>query len=775
MPKLTRLGVSYIGILADWQTYRNSLSDPLRQDRCGKEYILGHSVWLRSLQHGKLIWLHGEKDVVYVGSHNLTRAGFNDQLEVTAKLDSSDPEHRAAIRAAHRAVSELVKGSVELTHIWDRVAEPAETTPVNNVHFLWSRHESLMHQLQGIIGHVEYLRVVTPYLDAFTLGELTNSISAKQTVLDLPFEGADTPLEDATKTVSNLITRVVEKPLVLHGKVYEFASGSVKWLAVGSANCTNAGIGKSIDEGGNSEFLVLFPAESLLDKDVKFVEVNEAKEYPGTGRRWDDDGHAGAKGIQYFSAKYEKNKLSVVWECEGYLENPYLFYNGNNLPIVATPAIVSLETKPPQSILLSGTLRGEEVSAKTWVMFIDELTINAASRNISRRRSYLESGDPTIQVLGIEFEIMQLINSLFTSTSKPEHVEAHLGHEPSIDKLAEAIEIFEFSADPIEIIHYASKLITGNNSMDPLVAIRALIAKIYNPPPLDSETDEDTIEEYSFRQTKAKRRTSDLLVKHLRSLSAIDADSWNMVSEEQIKHCLQVTLEVSVLLWWKVIQREQENTASFVEAILGLLETIEDNECCRVACNNTEILGPLILAIGTAADSASEETERVLLRGHLDRIAMKKYREITQEWSRLFPERVAMIVRVAGEKDSDVALEARMRPVYRLLGIADEKLLHMQKTKWGVLMDLITALGKQDPSAHSLLKSANSQYAGHPVWQKCASYIQANQIPPVYRTDKPECSKCHIALPKIHENELKHGGAVICQSCGGILLFGKLL
>src|SRR5438876_7557511 len=82
LPRLKRMGVSRIGILIDQRSYQESLTDPFAQEFCGQEYILA-PIRLSGggIQHAKLLWLQkGENITAYLGSHNLTMAGYNDQL-----------------------------------------------------------------------------------------------------------------------------------------------------------------------------------------------------------------------------------------------------------------------------------------------------------------------------------------------------------------------------------------------------------------------------------------------------------------------------------------------------------------------------------------------------------------------------------------------------------------------------------------------------------------------------------------------------------------------
>ncbi|MCX5990900.1 MAG: hypothetical protein NTZ04_00995 [Chloroflexi bacterium] len=774
LPKLRRVGVSHIGILADRRAYQASMSDPWQLEQCGRSYVLGYSPSLRTLQHGKLLWLHGDRDLVFCGSHNLTRSGFNDQLETTAWLDSGYPDQVPALKTAHSAVSALVRGSEQLSHIWSLVPEPIGASTQQSVHFLWSGHESLLHQLSLIVGDAHYIRVVTPFLDASALGELAASLSAKEVMLDLPFDGADTPLKDALEAVPGLTPRTLVEPSRLHGKAYEFESKDLRWLAIGSANCTRSGLVKGVSEGGNSEFLIAFPTGPLQDDQVEFRLVEDAAKFPGTGRRWDEADMTQSSGVAYLSATYENQVLSVAWECDGRLVTPRVIVGENEFELGESPSKVVLEHEPPHIVVLTGDLGDKKVFAKAWVVFPEELALHASGINVARRRSYIESRDPVQQALGIEFEIFQLVRMLRMPVTESGEATASPGRKLKKEEVDEAIGIFEFSPNPEEIVRRATSLILGDHLTDPIATIRGLIARITGPPPTDRESDVETVLEHASRQERAIRRISDRLIYHLRYLAGIDRHEWDVIPRERIEPCLQVTFEVAVLLWWKIVRREREDSEQFTQAMLYLLKALADSRYGIDICKQAAIAGPLMLAIGASAEGTIGDHEQKLLRRYMGRLIPANYRQIAGQWLGVSPIRAAMVLRVEGEGDVSTALEARLRPVYRLMGLADEQLLRRQDYKWGVLLKLIEAKTLRDPSAESLLKEAESRFKGHPVWQKCVEYLQTERIPPMLRVASPTCGKCFTALPKGPERELKRGEAVVCPNCGVILMFGKM-
>ncbi|GHO79501.1 hypothetical protein KSD_72720 [Ktedonobacter sp. SOSP1-85] len=100
LPRLRRMGVSRIGILIDYRGYQESLEHAIPSGCCGRDYILVPIHLPKGgIQHAKLLWLQKhERITAYIGSHNLTMAGYNDQTEVTAKLMSTEQSHVQALQ-----------------------------------------------------------------------------------------------------------------------------------------------------------------------------------------------------------------------------------------------------------------------------------------------------------------------------------------------------------------------------------------------------------------------------------------------------------------------------------------------------------------------------------------------------------------------------------------------------------------------------------------------------------------------------------------------------
>ncbi len=279
LPRLRRMGVSHIGILIDYRGYQESLEHAIPPETCGREYILA-PVHLpqRGIQHAKLLWLQKhERITVYIGSHNLTMAGYNDQTEVTAKLTSVELSHMQALQQIYDDVSQMVPSCLD--YVWQHIKPPAIIHSPSNITMMSSLHRPLLDQLIEKVQSADELRIVTPFLDAQALKHLAEGVQAKKIVLDLPEEGPDTPLSLTMNAVPYVDPRILNGKRRLHAKVYQFKNTHTSSIALGSANCTQAALMRSVAEGGNLEFL-LFIEEDVATSNNYLDDGGLDKAYP---------------------------------------------------------------------------------------------------------------------------------------------------------------------------------------------------------------------------------------------------------------------------------------------------------------------------------------------------------------------------------------------------------------------------------------------------------------------------------------------------------------
>jgi hypothetical protein len=767
LPRLRRLGAVRIGILVDRAGYEASLDDPLGQDECGRGYVVERAAGGVPLLHAKALWLHGDLDIAYVGSHNLTMSGYNDQLEVTSRLASSDPAHLTALRSLHRNLSRLVQHSSLLGGVWKGVPEPHPGEAEPTADFLSSLDRSLLVQLTETIQRAHGLSVVTPFLDADALQGLAENLGARRVELIVPHEGTDIPLSDAIARLPDMKVRRVDANHRLHAKAYFFATPRGRWLAVGSANCTNAGLTRSARNGGNVEFLVLLRDGELSAEGLPLEEVADPSEMRGTGRRW-DEGRPERASLRVLGATYQHGMLGVEWEADGSAGSvATLRVDERVYQSQSSPIEIELGTPPfPPIITLEADLPQGYATARAWIVFPEELETQVAGRNARRWSEYLRSDDPLRYGEGVG----EYLGFLMRELLRPEHsggARVHVAPRPPDRSKADALEVFSFSNNPGEITSSVGRLVTGNMEIDPLAALRGLVARLHGRAPVDVEQDIKKINDYEERRARAKRSVGEYLVQHLNRLTASDLD-WQQTQREAVSWCLRGTFEAIAVLWPRVVRDGPAVVRSRVgESIANLLFALAKEELTRMACAQLEVAGPLVFAVGSAAEAVeADDMER--LRDSAKELLPSSPEAVVSEWKERYAERDELLESHRGERHQ---LHTLVTSAERLLGIADQ-FVRIRQERWQLLCDLARADELCDPSAVQLLERARVAYASEEVWSHYETGRAAGQSPPVCRVTEPVCARCHQLLPDIKKRRLEHGDAVTCW-CGAILLFGS--
>ncbi len=765
LPRLTRMGVVRIGVLADERGYQASLDDPLASEQCGRAYVLGTCARLTNLQHGKMLWLHGDRDLAYVGSHNLTMAGFNDQLEITACLDSVDSSHRHAMLGLHRAITAITRDTGYLQKVWSMIPEPHEADVEPTAYFLWSGEGGLLDQVAGIVGNVVQLRVVTPFLDSGVLASLRAKVGAEQVTLDLPYEGADTPLADAVAEIPSLVPRRVPPGKRLHAKAYSFASTEDHWLALGSANCTLAGLAKGIHDGGNVEFLLLLPGGLLPDDEMELERVEDAADLPGTGRRWDEE-KAGSRLIRISTAECCNGELTVTWESTSRLDEVTLLCGRERYEVTESPIWIRLETVP-SVVILEARARGQVAEARAWVSFVDDLDAQVSQRRTRRWREYMESDDPEQYASGIDAYFVQLLRDLVAMEADSRRPQV-VGRGPSERDVQDAIEVFAFSSEPKQIASAAGVLVSGDLAMDPLGALRGLVTRLRGVPPTSIEEYEESLAKYEKRRSRAQRRMADLLLSHLRTLVGSTVD-WASTPSRQTMLCLRGTFEATVLLWRDVIPDDPRDwmQEELLRSFTRLLAKCAKFEETLSACRDIGVAGPLLLATGIAAEAAGESDEYGRLRSVAVAVVSDP-QTVFNRWLEQHGDRARLLV---AQTRGTGNLQSLLRPALLLYGQIDPLVRSRQEHRWGLLLRLYDAECAGEESVSHLYEEAEKQYGTDEVWQTYKRTRPASDMPRLRRVRRPVCEACYVQLPAHHKRRLERGDAVICPNCSAILFW----
>jgi len=758
LPRLERIGINHIAILSDRAAYAFSLKDPFRPKRCGQSYVLGTSHQVIARQHAKMIWLHGDYDHVLIGSHNLTMSGFNDQLEITAVLSSNESSHRSAIRGVHNAVTELVQGNEHLRKVWAHVPSPiADDTPPS-VYFFWNRHRGLLDQLSEAVGSVDQVEVVTPYLDADALLRLKQKMSAETMILDIPHAGTDSPLPDAVAKIPDLIARRVKSNVRLHAKSYSLTRGSDSWLALGSANCTNLGLIKSVEEGGNIEFLVLAPGALLDDPEDGLESIEDPTNFEDhTGRNWDEE-EIPLEMVKIDAVEYAGQLLTVHWSETAFpLDSVTLLCLDKGYPCEQSPFVVKVDD-PPSEVTLEVASDGQVGYCKAWVVHPEKLQDYATQARYRRMRDAISSDNPIDQANGIDAYFSQILRDLRAPISAESSV-APSQRTLGVAELGEAVGLIGFSLN-IESISSASEaLVSGNTSSDPLAALRGLVLRLSATVVPSSFQDEESVTRYQARRKQAKHRSVNRLIRHLNILGRDSV--WLSSNREGVVLCLRDTLEATALIWHDIVRTQGEDTISqkILEAFLNFLKSCVSSEQSRAICSEVEISGPAVLAVGVAIGHAGQ-SDRVRLRQAIQGITPNP-RVAFEVWRDTHPDRSNLL---GVQADSTNRLSVWAQPVFHLFGELPGHINARRQTQWGTFMEIVDKRISGEGVPSELVSDAERLYGNSPIWKRYQRYGRISLV------TEPICG-CGVALSMRQRSQLERGDPVPCDYCRNIVMW----
>jgi hypothetical protein len=787
LPRLRRTGVGWIGILADEKGYRDSLADPLSSDECGSAYAVGTPrIRLAGLQHAKVVWLQGREHEVYVGSHNLTISGFNDQAELTTCLKSSETAHIEPLRELHAAIAPLIPES--LVPVWARIrppeVHPASSGGERTVWALSSLMQPLREQLAGHVGSADHIGVVSPFLDAGALGRLAAGVGAGTISLGVPDGGADTPLVDVAGLPQQVTFRRATGPRPLHAKAYEFWAPDARWAALGSANCTSAALERSALEGGNFEILVLARGGEIPTTDVAFEDIADPALYPGTGRRWDDD-FAPRTPLTFERAEYAAGELVLSWRLD---QQPRLRPGTE-----ARLRVLVDDSEVGQVALASGTaafalsgaprtvaleFSGEEESwqARAWVMVPDRIAAQAARAHVGRWRDFLAGADPLQHVSGAALCLEDMLRTFVRlreggGSGGRAGGSATGGPHPRPHEVAASIEVFQYSPDPIRIRQSVERFLDGPAAGDPLAVLRALLARSAAPPPTDVQDDASALDRHEQKRRAAQRRWGEALAHHLRRVAALvePLSSGTTTDVGLLAHVLGKTFGAAVLISYFGTGRGDDAPRSQVaEAFIALLETLGATPTAPVL-TLPRVAGPLALCFGAVADAISDDVFVMdRLRRHARSVIGDDPRPAIDAW-RVDPMGDAPLM-LADARGRDL-LASWLPPTLLLFGIAPERTRARQQQRWGALLDLQRADIEGRPERVELDAVCSERYAGDPIWALYKGQRSRGRLPAVIAVRDPVCSACRLALPELARRQLRRGEAVVCPTGRHALVF----
>jgi hypothetical protein len=780
LPRLKRMGVSRIGILIDQRGYQESLTDPLAQEFCGQEYILA-PIRLSGggIQHAKLLWLQKHENITaYLGSHNLTMAGYNDQLEITAKLTSADLEHIPALRDLHVAVSSIVPSSLQF--VWEHTKPPLEANNPSSVIALTSLRRSLFDQITEYIPTADELRVVSPFLDVVALKKLVDTFQIVNAVLDLPEAGADIPVIQAIEAVPFLQARFLQGRR-LHAKAYQFAASHSSWLAIGSANCSQAALMKSVAEGGNFEFLLILK-DTVLPDDLNFTTIPDPENFPHTGRNWDTD-LLPSTPIIIEEASYKEGQLSVKWlpREEDVLSKIVLDANERSIQCNNQTAISVPLDLPPQFITLKMTINGSVFETRAWVINYSALNTKVSQTKLHRWVERIASDDPRQHADSIALWLEQGIQELLQAHHEVESESIPIGptlKDDIIQKIHQSYEIFTFSADPEEIRANARSLLRNYPNVDPLVLLRVLLMRFVAEPPNDvaANSDEYDVSSNSDMQYYLRRRKSaiQIIVNNLsRQLDRlIKIKVSNTVSEHTFAVGLRTLLGAIPYICLSVLEESAlKDAENLTQHFICLLKWLVSQPTVKHEMQKPQLQGPLLLSIGAitiAAERCRDQTLYKQLRLSAMRLVEVDPRQVIDNWKRVDPEGIDRFRNLSGKG----VIWQQIEPyALRLFGIPPVYLMQLVENRWGSLLALQGADLYAKPERTSLYIQAKAKYIDTEIWDRYdKERDRINRLPLIFQVNGKFCPNCYLGLSQQTQLLLRRGEAVKCDNCNKFLI-----
>lgn len=774
LPRLRRMGISHIGILIDQRGYQESLEYTIPSTACGREYILA-PVYLpqRGIQHAKLLWLQKhEKITVYIGSHNLTMPGYNDQTEITAKLTSTEPSHTQALQQIYDTVSAVVPSC--LYYVWQRTKPPTTHSP-SNITMISSLYRPLLDQLIERVQLANELRVITPFLDAQALRRLTEGVQAKEIILDLPQEGPDTPLLITTNSIPSVHPRFLYGKRRLHAKAYQFKNTHTLSVALGSANCTQAALMRSVAEGGNLEFLLFIEEDVarsndyLDDEALDFRQVIDVETFPYTGRDWTISSSEPSSILFIDEATYTDGILTVKWRKQDNLDvedatlttdTGETVYCGNQYHMtIALP-------KAPGRVTLEVIANEDFCTTHAWVVNYTALKAIAIE---TRQNAWIErvATNNLLQLpASIAIWLEQAAQEYLTIKPENDSAPVHMSNiEKQRPKMKDFREVFSYSSDLELVRNTARSILESETSIYNFDLLRMLLTRPNVGPSIthDIENTRENPQSYTQQSKKAFNnilRVADRPLCDL--LKALRAPTFTTENDfvARLKIVLGTVACVCVEVKDSSIKEQERLVRHFIEFLnqLNTVATIRD------VLYAISIEGPLLLCIGAIALFAEKHGEYFLqLKEQAQKLIRDDPRSILFEWERTCNTR--------GLQDIRTQVERHISTIFEL---ASRHLEQQVDKRWSCLLKLQEADIVSSTERVSLYKQAEEKYGKDPIsrkiWNKYTIARKHGKLPVIFPCAGRVCPVCHISLPNQKIQGIQRAEAVICDNCQNILV-----
>jgi hypothetical protein len=556
-------------------------------------------------------------------------------------------------------------------------------------------------------------------------------------------------------------------------------SGDVAWTEIGSANCTNAALANSADNGGNLEFLVMAQGAELPDG-VAFEPVNNASTFRCSGRARNVGRAPSVLAIT--GAEYKDGALQVEWEVSGRLPvNEVKAKIGERLyPVDASPAVIPLQEAPLPSLTLHAVVENEHVDTKAWI--INHEALARTAQGVSRQRwvERIGSANPS-QLAGSFDQWLEEFASLELKGSRPFAPSASVGGgaqatAEAAGKMRDYHEVFTYSRNEIAFRAAVDSMLAGDKRGDPVAIIRALLARLQNTTDEDeSEEDRENTGSHGAQSRSAQQRSLaqsrmvESLTRHVRAL-AQRASAWGATDAPRLEEALRLITSVVVIIGYENIVQNgvSGRKGALLDAYVDLMQVIAQHPPLMA---NPVVTGPLTMSLGVMGDIALQsgrQSDRDRLAKLAHRMTTGDPRATLKQWHDLNAEHADTLLTSVTNRN---LFEPLTTLVERLLGIPAPYIRAQIRGKWGLLLDLQTADEAKSPIRDTLFAEANEKYSGSWAWEQYRMRRAHNVFPIIYQAQNEQrCPRCQLGLSLSESSNLRRGEPVKCQSGHIVLL-----
>jgi HKD family nuclease len=369
--------------------------------------------------HPKVLLLSNhQRAVCAVGSGNLTHGGMSANHEVWT-FGASDGEGAsllASLRDYIRMLVELLGLAEPVRNDMDAIFDEEQTwvadLPLASRLLMSPSDRPILDQIADFVtGEVKSISVLAPYFDpdGAALAELRRRFGVPVTVWLQPgreglssVAAAALPEGITLKTIDCLEER---RPSFIHAKLLAFHRANDIVLAIGSANCSRAGLLSNRD-WGNAELMVVDSVVPEVFREL-FADLVQSDTPPKLPEQpLSDEPELEVPRLRILAARLEGNRLDVAFKSAEPLSRLAVEAEEAVWPASHVDCANGLVAFPmsnrPSSITLTGTTAaGEQLrSPEAWV---DDEASLAAPASLRRMIRQLQEADPVGGELAGEF------------------------------------------------------------------------------------------------------------------------------------------------------------------------------------------------------------------------------------------------------------------------------------------------------------------------------------------------------------------------------------